>query len=106
MKFGGWAAVTVRLIEAVLERVPDVPVTMTVTFPVVALLLAVRVSVLVEVAGLVVNVAVTPLGKPEAASVTFPAKPFCEVMVIVLVVVAPCATLNVLGDAEREKLGG
>jgi hypothetical protein len=51
--------------------------------PVVAVLLAVRVSVFP------VNDAVTPLGKPEAAYVTVPVKPFFGVTVIVLEPLAP-----------------
>ena len=47
----------------------------TVDEPVVAVLLAVSVSTLVPVVGLVPNAAVTPLGKPLAASVTAPVNP-------------------------------
>ena len=57
--------------------------------PVVAVLLAVKVSVLVEVVGFVLNVAVTPLGKPDAASVTLPENPPMSVTVIVLVPLPP-----------------
>jgi hypothetical protein len=46
-----------------------------VTVPVVALLLAVKVTTLVDVAGLVENDAVVPLAIPLADSVTLPAKP-------------------------------
>ena len=56
----------------------------TVAAPVVALLLAVRVSALVLVAELGLNDAVTPLGKPDAARLTLPVKPFCGVMATVL----------------------
>ncbi len=61
----------------------------TVTVPVVAVLLAASVSVLVleVLAGL--NAAVTPLGRPDADKLTLPAKPFCEVTVMVLVPLAP-----------------
>ena len=63
LKLGGTtAAVTVTPTVAVWLRLPEVPVTVTVVGPpVVAVLLAVRVSVFP------VNDAVTPLGKPEAA---------------------------------------
>jgi hypothetical protein len=53
--------------------------------PVVAALLAVSVSTLELVAGLVANDAVTPLGKPVAESVTLPVKPLAGVTVIVSV---------------------
>jgi len=65
-------------------RLPDVPVIVTVAVPVAAVAPAVKVSVLV-VAGLGLNAAVTPLGKPDAEKVTLPLKPFAGVMVIVLV---------------------
>jgi hypothetical protein len=91
----------VREIEAVRVRLPDVPVMVTVTVPVVAVLLAVSVNVLVAVAGLGPNEAVTPLGRPDADKLTLPLKPFCGVTVMVLVPVAPCVAVTLLGDAER-----
>jgi len=66
-----------------------VPVTVTVAVPVVAVLLAVSVSELVEVAGLGLNAAVTPFGIPVADKLTLPEKPFDGVMVIVLVPALP-----------------
>jgi hypothetical protein len=72
----------------------------TVAVPVVAVVLVVKVSVVVFVPGFGLNAAVTPLGKPEAEKVTFPSKPFAGVMVMVLVPLAPCKTLSVLGAAE------
>ncbi len=74
----------------------------TVTAPVVAVLLATSVKILVAVAGFGLNEAVTPLGKPDADKLTLPLKPFCEVTVIVLVPLVPCAKLRLLGEAERE----
>src|ERR1019366_6476344 len=79
------AGVTVRLIVVVLFKLPDVPVIVTVAVPVAAVTLAVRVSVLLLVAGLGLNAAVTPLGRPDAKRVTLPLKPFDGVMLIVLV---------------------
>ena len=55
-------AVTVRETVVVFVRLPEVPVTTTEKVPVVAVLLAARVSVLEVVAGFVLNEAVTPLG--------------------------------------------
>ena len=52
-----------------------------------------RVSVLLLVAGLGLNAAVTPLGKPDAERVTLPLKPFDGVMLIVLVPWLPCVCL-------------
>lgn len=82
--------VTVRLIVAVSgARVPEVPVMVTVAGPGVAELLAVTVRVLVVVAGFVLNAAVTPVGKPEAAKVTLPVNPFVGFTVIVLGILLP-----------------
>ena len=55
---------TVSAIVVVAVSVPDVPVMVTVAEPVAAVLLAANVTTLVPVAGLVPNVAVTPVGKP------------------------------------------
>jgi hypothetical protein len=71
------------------------------------------VSVRVEVAvpfaagvtGLVENVAVTPLGNPLALSVVAESNPPVLVTVIVLVPLAPCATVSDAGDALTLKLG-
>jgi hypothetical protein len=61
LKFGGrTAAVTVRLTVAVCDKVPEVPVMVTVEVPAAAVLLAVSVNTLLA------NDAVTPLGMPEA----------------------------------------
>jgi hypothetical protein len=67
---------TVRAIVVLAVRLPEVPLIVTVAVPVVAVLLAVSESTLLPVVGLVAKVAVTPLGRPEAASVMLPVKPF------------------------------
>jgi hypothetical protein len=87
-------------------KLPDVPVIVTVAFPVVAVALAVKVSVLEVVVGLGLKAAVTPLGKPDAERVTLPLKPFCGVMVMVLVPWPPCAMVTLLGEAESVKDAG
>ncbi len=89
----------------VLFKLPDVPVIVTVAVPVAAVTLAVRVSVLLLVAGLGLNAAVTPLGKPDAERVTLPLKPFDGVMLIVLVPWLPCTMLTLLGLADSVKFG-
>lgn len=105
VKFGVAGALTVRAMVVVAIRLPEVPVMITVAFPVVAELLAVRVRTLVAVVGLVPNVAVTPLGRPEAASVTLPVNPFKSVTVMVLVPLLPCVIVRLLGESESVKLG-
>jgi len=84
---------------------PDVPLTVMVLVPVVAVLLAVKVRTLVDVVGLVPNVAVTPLGRVEVDSVTDPLKPFAGVTVMVLLPLLPCFTVKLVGEAESEKFG-
>jgi hypothetical protein len=92
---------TVKLMVVLLWRLPDVPMMMTVNVPVAPVLLALSVSVLAMLAGLGLNEAVTPLGRPDADKLTLPLKPFSGVMVIVLVPLVPCMMLRLLGDAER-----
>ena len=94
-------AFTVTEIVVELDRLLDKPVTFTATVPVVAVLLAVSVSVLVLAVLLGLNDAVTPLGRPDADRLTLPLKPFCGLTVMVLVPLAPCTIAKLLGDAER-----
>jgi len=96
---------TVRLMVVELVKLPDVPWIVTVTVPVAAVPLAVKVRVLVAVAGLGLKLAVTPLGRPEAESVTLPLKPSCGVMVMVLVPLLPCVMVRLLGLADKLKPG-
>jgi hypothetical protein len=83
------------------DNPPDVPETVTVTVPVAAVLLAVRVSMLVLVMLLGLKDAVTPLGKPDADKLTLPLKPPCGVTVMVLMALVHWTTLRLLGEAER-----
>lgn len=78
----------------------------TVEVPVVAVELAVNVTELVDVVGLVPKLAVTPLGRPEADSVTLPVKPPLGVTVMVLVpLLLPCVTVKLEGEADKVKFG-
>jgi hypothetical protein len=81
-------------------ELPEVPVIVTVVVPVVAVASAENVSVEVLLAGFALNAAVTPLGNPDAESVTLPSNPFAGVIVIVLAASAPCTALNLPGAAE------
>ena len=102
---GGAVPFTVRLMFVVCVKLPDVPVTVTVTVPVTAVLLVARVRVLDPVAGLGLNEAVTPLGRPELDRETLLLKPFAGVMVIVLLPLEPCVNVKLLGEADKEKSG-
>ena len=84
---------------------PEVPVMVTVALPWGAEALAVRVSTLVPVAGFGANAAVTPLGRPVAASVTLPVNPPASVTVIVSVPLLPWAIVRADGEEEIVKLG-
>lgn len=77
----------------------------TVAVPVVAVELAVSVTTLVDVVGLVPKLAVTPEGKPEAERLTLPVKPPEGVTVIVLLPLLPCVTVKLAGEADSVKLG-
>ena len=83
-----------------LDKLLEEPVTVTVAVPVAAVGLAVNVSVLVLAVLLGLNDAVTPLGRPEADKLTLPLKPFCGVIVMALVPLAPCRMVRLFGDAE------
>jgi hypothetical protein len=98
--------VTVRETVVVTLRLPEVPVMVTVEVPAAAALLAANVTTLVAVAGLVPNVALTPVGNPDAARVTLPVNPFNSGTEIVLVPVPPGATVRLAGVADSVKLGG
>ena len=66
--------VTGTMADALSE--PEVPVMVKLYSPKLALLVAVSVRVLPLLVGLGEKDAVTPLGRPEAASRTFPENPF------------------------------
>lgn len=80
---------TVSEMVVVAVVLPEVPLMVTVDAPVVAVALAVKVSTLVPVVGLVPNAAVTPPGRPDAARVTLPVNPPVSVTVMVSVAVLP-----------------
>jgi hypothetical protein len=102
LKFGaGAAALTVKLTVVVWLKVPELPVMVTVEVPAVAVLLTVKVKALVVVVLAGLKAAVTPLGRPVAERATLPVKLFFGVTVIVLEPLAPCATVRLVGDADR-----
>jgi hypothetical protein len=73
LKFG---TMITRLIVAVWVKLPEVPVTVTVAVPAVTEVPAASVRVLVPVVLAGLKDAVTPLGRPDAARLTLPLKPF------------------------------
>ena len=77
------------VIVALLLRVPEKPVTVTMKVPVAAVPLADKVRRLVVVAGFVPKRALTPLGKPDAVKFTLPLNPFTGLMVMVVKPDAP-----------------
>ena len=104
VKLGGALTVSATAVDAV--RLPEVPVTVTVARPTVAVLLAVSVSTLLPVVGLVAKAAVTPVGRPEATRVTLPVNPFAPTTAIVDVPLDPWTTVRDPGEAVSVKLGG
>src|SRR5258707_927484 len=98
-------AVTVRVSVVVLGGLPEGPGMGKGLVPVVAEPLAVRVRVLVPAVLAGLNAAVTPAGMPEAERSTRPAKPFWAATLMLVVALAPCAILTVLGAAVSAKLG-
>src|SRR5690242_2176212 len=101
VKFG--AALTARLIVVELVMEPATPVIVMVAVPVVAEPVAESVKLLLEVAPLGLNDALTPLGRPVAVKFTVPAKPPEGVTVIVAEPLLPWATVKLLGEAAKEK---
>jgi hypothetical protein len=95
----------VKAMVVLAVRLPEVPLMVIVAELTMAELLAVRVSTLLPVVGLMANAAVTPLGRPDAASVTLPVKPFCLVTRIVDFPEAPWGTVGEAGEAPSVKLG-
>lgn len=100
-----FAAPTVRLMAAVLCRVPDVPVMVMTDGPTTADADAVKVSVLVPAALGAPKEAVTPVGRPEAASETAPVKPFCAFTAMAAVLELPAARFRLAGVAAMLNAG-
>ena len=90
---------SVNVVDAVV--LPDVPVTVIVKAPVVAVLLAVSVSTLEVAEDVGLNEAVTPLGRPDTVNATLPVNPPVSATVMVSVPLAPCLTLSEDADGVR-----
>ena len=86
-------------------RLPEAPVMLMVAVPVAAAADVARVSKLVLVVGLVAKEAVTPLGRPDAESVTLPENPLAGVTAMVVFPEPPWVTVTLEGEAEIVKSG-
>ena len=86
-------------------RLPEAPWIVIENVPVVALLVADRVTVLVVAVLVGLNDAVTPCGRPEADKLALPMKPFCGVTVIVDATWLARARLNEFAEADSVKFG-
>jgi hypothetical protein len=104
-KFGGLAELTVSVTEVLAVKAPETPLIVRVTVPVVAVELAVRVSVLAPMVGFGLNPAVTPLGSVEFESVTLPVKPFAGTTLMVVDPKEPWVMVKLEGEAFKVKLG-
>lgn len=105
-KLAGVVELTVSAMLVAAVRFPDVPVMVTLASPAVAVALAVNLSTLEPVVGLVANAAVTPLGKPEATRVTLPVNPPASITMIVSVALLPSVTARVAAEDDSVKVGG
>ena len=99
-------AVTVRVKERLLVKLPAVPVRVSFVELAIAEPAAVKVSVLdpVVLAGL--KLPVTPEGNPDTLSATLPEKPVPGTTAIPTLPLAPCVTETVVCAAERENEAG
>jgi hypothetical protein len=97
--------ITVSVKEALLLSAPETPLTVMGKLPTVAVLLAVKVTRLVPVVPGAANAVVTPLGRPDADSVTLLLKPFCAVIVTILAADAPRGSPRVAGSRDSVKFG-
>jgi len=97
---------TVRLTTVELLKLPEVPVIVTPTVIAAAELVAEIVSLLVPVLLIAPNVADNPVGKPGGEKLTVLAlKPPVGAIVSVVEPLDPGATVTLLGEEERPKLG-
>jgi|SRR5215469_7059288 len=101
VKFGSAVTVSVIVVEAVVE--PLVPVMVTVAAPTVAVFEAVKVRVLpadpLTEAGL--NEAVTPEGRPLRLRATVPLKPLMALTVTLVDALVPCSTVTPEDEMEN-----
>jgi hypothetical protein len=102
VKFG---AVMVSPMVVALVSAPEVPFTIAVYVPGVTVLLALKVREVLAVVLDGLKAAVNPVGKPDTAKLTLPLNPFEPATLMVLLPLPVRATVRLLGDDERLKLG-
>ena len=107
VKLGDAAALIVRATVVVCVTPPPLAVMVTLAVPVVAVLLAVKVSVELPFPGAPIEVglkfAVTPEGRPEAESEIDELKPPLVVVEMLVLPEEPCVTDRLVGDAPTVK---
>jgi hypothetical protein len=104
MNVGGGATVSAIVVLAV--RVPETPVMVTVDVPLAAVFGTANVTVLPVVVLAALNVAVIPVGMPDAVSATVPVKPFNAFTVMFAIPLNPGPTLKAAGVGDSVKVGG
>ena len=92
--------VRLKLGDVEWDKLPLVPVIVTVLLPVGAKPVVDRVKVLVDEALAGLKIPDTPLGNPEMLKLTLPEKPFNGVMVTVTGPLVPCPSVNDVGETE------
>jgi hypothetical protein len=102
VKFG---AVMVSPMVVALVSAPEAPFTIAVYVPGVTVLLALKVREVLAVVLDGLKAAVTPLGNPDTAKLTLPLNPFEPATLMVLLPLPVRATVRLLGEEERLKLG-
>jgi len=98
--------VTMSVIVVLTDTLPEVPVMVTTDDPIVAAALAENVMSEVVVVGLVPNVAVTPVGRPDAVKVTLPLNGGTSVNVMVVVQLPPWGSVQAIGEGLIVKFPG
>jgi hypothetical protein len=102
VKFG---AVMVSPMVVALVSAPEAPFTIAVYVPGVTVLLALKVREVLAVVLDGLKAAVTPLGNPDTAKLTLPLNPFEPATLMVLLPLPVRATVRLMGEEERLKLG-
>ena len=93
------------MIVAVLLKLPEVPVTVTVEVPIAAVLVADNVNRLLVDAGFVPKLPLTPPGRPDTLKFTLLLNPFKGLIVMVVELAAPWNSVKLVSDAESVKPG-